>query len=115
MWAGDQKGGWFDPDDEAPSDVVGRDKTGQPCGHSLRERRTFPTLVFVVGLVSPLTPSEGRPTLWEWLLFAVLPIALLACCVRASRSRVGAVFFGGQALAIITFSVWLLVLFRALW
>jgi len=75
----------------------------------------FALLVFVVGLISPLTPSEGRPTLWEWLLFAMLPIALLACCVRASRSRVGAVFFGGQALAIVAFSVWLLFLFKVLW
>lgn len=45
MWADDQKkGAGIDPKDKAPRGVVGRDKTGQPCGHSLRERRTFPTL-----------------------------------------------------------------------
>lgn len=34
---------------EAPRDVVGRNGTGQSCGHSLRERRTSPTLAIMIG------------------------------------------------------------------
>jgi hypothetical protein len=44
MWADDEKGALFDRASEAPKGVVGRNGTGQPYGHSLCERRTFPTL-----------------------------------------------------------------------
>jgi hypothetical protein len=57
MWADDEKGAWFEPRGEAPKGVVGRNGTGQPCGHSLRESRTFPTLdhIEIMNLIDILT------------------------------------------------------------
>ncbi len=42
-------------------------------------------LVFGVGLLSPLTPSEGMPTQTDLLLFAVCPVIAFAACFILSQ------------------------------
>jgi hypothetical protein len=65
MWADYEKGAWFEPRGEAPKGVVGRNGTGQPCGHSLRESRTFPTLGLMTHRFS--------------IVLSLLALALVAC------------------------------------
>ena len=67
-------------------------------------------LVYAVGLIAPLTPSEGVPSLPVILFFIGIPVVLLAWCIRACGSRLSAVFFGLQLAAILAFSTLLFLL-----
>ena len=67
-------------------------------------------LVYAVGLIAPLTPSEGVPSLPVILFFVGLPVVLLGWCIRACGSRLGVAFFGVQLAAILAFSTHLLLL-----
>ena len=66
--------------------------------------------VYAVGLVAPLTPSEGSPSLWEILAFLGIPVAILFWCTRVVVSRLAAMFAGLQLVAVLGFSAWLLLL-----
>lgn len=44
--------------------------------------------LFAVGLISPLTPSEGNPRLIMVILFGVIPILLCALATFKSDNRV---------------------------
>jgi len=44
-------------------------------------------LVFAVGLIAPLTPSEGMPHLTEILMFVGLPVSLLALVGNRARTQ----------------------------
>jgi hypothetical protein len=68
-------------------------------------------LIFAVGLLSPLTPSEGFPTVVTILLFVGVPTVILAWCIRACASRLAALFFGLQLVVVLGFSAWLLYLY----
>lgn len=46
-------------------------------------------VIFVVGLIAPLTPSEGTPTVRDLSLFLFGPILLIATGVYFSRSTAG--------------------------
>jgi protein-S-isoprenylcysteine O-methyltransferase Ste14 len=70
----------------------------------------FALAIFGVGLLSPLTPSEGCPTLADWMLFVVLPLVLLGIVARAAPRlaiRLLAILQGllivGAAIAVIMF------------
>jgi len=65
-------------------------------------------LIYSVGLVAPLTPSEGSPSLVVILMFVGAPVAILAWGIRACGSRVAALFFGLQLVAVLGFSASLL-------
>jgi hypothetical protein len=65
-------------------------------------------LIYAVGLIAPLTPSEGFPSLAVILMFVGIPVAILAWCIRACGSRLAALFFGLQLGAVLGFSAWLL-------
>jgi hypothetical protein len=43
--------------------------------------------IFVIGLTSPLTPSEGRPTTLSLAAFVRLPVALFGAAGANSRER----------------------------
>lgn len=58
-------------------------------------------LVLAAGLIAPLTPSHGSPSALVLVVFAGMPVAILIACLRASRSRLAAVFFGLQLLALV--------------
>lgn len=65
-------------------------------------------LIYAVGLVAPLTPSEGFPSLVVILMFVGVPVAILVWCIRACGSRLAALFFGLQLVAVLGLSVSLL-------
>jgi hypothetical protein len=65
-------------------------------------------LIYAVGLVAPLTPSEGSPSLLVILMFVGIPVAILAWCIRACGSRLAALFFGLQLVAVLGSSASLL-------
>ncbi|NOT11953.1 MAG: hypothetical protein HOP23_09000 [Methylococcaceae bacterium] len=67
-------------------------------------------LIYAFGLVAPLTPSEGSPSLVAILMFVGIPVAILAWCVRACDSRIAALFFGLQLVAVLGFAASLLFL-----
>ncbi|MEC9363141.1 MAG: hypothetical protein VYC42_07945 [Pseudomonadota bacterium] len=66
--------------------------------------------IFIAGLLSPLTPSEGMPSLGHLLLFALLPAALLLYAGYVAGGVSGWSFFGIQAAAVATSVAWLLSL-----
>lgn len=66
--------------------------------------------VYAVGLVAPLTPSEGSPSIWEILVFLGIPVAILFWCTQVVVSRIAALFAGLQLVAVLGFSAWLLLL-----
>lgn len=66
--------------------------------------------IYGIGLVSPLTPSEGLPGIGSLLTFVGLPLLLLmyAACVYSSRAAKTAVRL--QALMVTSFTAWLIYL-----
>ncbi len=66
--------------------------------------------VYALGLISPLTPSEGLPSVPVLLLFVGLPVALLGACIRVAGKKWWAGFLGLQILAIMAFTTYLLLL-----
>jgi hypothetical protein len=66
--------------------------------------------VYALGLLAPLTPSEGLPSVPVLLLFVGLPVALLGACIRVAGAKWWAGFFGLQILAILAFTTYLLLL-----
>lgn len=67
-------------------------------------------LIYAVGMVAPLTPSAGSPSLAAILMFVGVPVAILAWCIRACDSRLAALFFCLQLVAVLGFSASLLCL-----
>jgi len=65
-------------------------------------------LIYAVGLIAPLTPSEGLPSLMDIVVFVGIPVALLFWCIRASRSRLIALIVGLQIATVLFFSASLL-------
>lgn len=71
--------------------------------------------IFGVGLIEPLTPSEGLPGAAEILVFVGGPLALLALLARMARTgrtRIAAVVQGSVIVAI---TMWLLGIQARLW
>ena len=66
--------------------------------------------VYALGLIAPLTPSEGLPSVPVLLLFVGLPVALLGACIQVAGKKWWAGFFGLQILAILAFTTYLLLL-----
>ena len=67
----------------------------------------FAWLILGVGLLSPLTPSEGLPGLPEIGVFVGLPISLLALAAVLTKGRLLRVFALLQAGAVIAIATWL--------
>ncbi len=66
--------------------------------------------VYALGLLAPLTPSEGLPSVLVLLLFLGHPVALLGGCIRVAGAKWWAGFLGLQILAILAFTTYLLLL-----
>jgi hypothetical protein len=49
----------------------------------------FAWVLFGTGMISPLTPSEGMPRIYDWLIFAGSPILLLLICWRVCHGIIG--------------------------
>lgn len=65
---------------------------------------------FGLGLVAPLTPSYGLPSLWEVLLFVGLPLALIALGFQISKRTIERIFVALPFLFILTVAAWLFTL-----
>lgn len=70
--------------------------------------------LYVLGLIAPLTPSEGVPELLDVLLFAALPVVLLAIGTVVARSAVLRLLLVIEAGGIVAFTLHLLRLQGAL-
>lgn len=68
------------------------------------------TVTYMFGLVAPLTPSEGVPSLWELLVFLALPCIVLVGCVNAAQSRFAKALLIAQLFSFGGFGSWLLYL-----
>jgi len=65
-------------------------------------------VLYSVGLISPLTPSEGSAGPTEILIFGLAPVLLLAACIAASKSMLLKVIFFVQLMCIVGVTSWLL-------
>ena len=61
----------------------------------------FALLFYAVGLLSPLTPSEGTPDLVSISIFVGIPIAILGWCLRVCSSLPATLLFGLQLAAVV--------------
>jgi hypothetical protein len=65
-------------------------------------------LLYGLGLVSPLTPSEGMPNVPELFVFAACPIAFLFVSLFLSRTRAARAVTVVEITGIVGLTTWLL-------
>jgi hypothetical protein len=96
---------------EVPSSVLPAENSSK-SGHSrpglALSFNLIGGLIYLFGLVAPLTPSHGRPSVWVVLTFVGGPVALIWSASRAIRSTAVKVFLYGEILLIVGFSCYLL-------
>jgi hypothetical protein len=66
-------------------------------------------LLFALGLLSPLTPSEGYPRLIDIVMFVGVPVLLLGFVAYRLRRSLALGFVLLQLLSVVGISTWLLV------
>jgi hypothetical protein len=66
--------------------------------------------LYGLGLISPLTPSDGRPSILESLIFAGVPSAIVVLSVYRANSPVLKVALSLYATAILAFTTWVLAI-----
>jgi hypothetical protein len=73
-------------------------------------------LLFVVGLLSPLTPSEGRPSTPHLLMFLGLPLLVSGGGLYLSRKMAERLLMVVVLMIVVIFSVMVLIpIFRTTW
>jgi hypothetical protein len=72
-------------------------------------------LIYAVGLIARLTPSEGYPSAKALVMFLGGPVVLLVFVARHSRIRAIRVLSLLQVATILAISTWLLALQAGLW
>jgi hypothetical protein len=82
--------------------------SASPHGFALVMAGMSAWFIFAVGLMAPLTPSEGMPSVAAVVVFVGLPLGLLA--VVAGKARTGFVRAAAvvQGSVIVTITMWLL-------
>jgi hypothetical protein len=65
-------------------------------------------MIYVVGLISPLTPSRGLPTPLALILFAGVPFGIVMAAATTSSSIFVRVILIAEALGILVFTILLL-------
>jgi hypothetical protein len=68
----------------------------------------FAVIVYALGLIGPLTPSSGTPSVSEILTFAGFLAAALLLCARHYRCRTARIAALFQMAFIVLFTAWLL-------
>jgi hypothetical protein len=56
-------------------------------------------VLLAFGLISPLTPSEGCPSLVAVLFFAITPLGMTSACSLYSSGRMTKAFYAMQGIA----------------
>jgi hypothetical protein len=64
-------------------------------------------VIFTVGLIAPLTPSDGPPGFGALAMFAGLPTLLLLAASSGAKSRLSRILLVAQGLAIPALTAWL--------
>jgi hypothetical protein len=64
--------------------------------------------IYGFGLIAPLTPSEGIPTLFDLIVFVGIPLAIFGWCWLKCSALWAKILVIIQGLAIIGFTFWLL-------
>ena len=65
--------------------------------------------IYGVGLIAPLTPSEGIPSVFDLMVFVGIPLGILALCWLKCSALWAKIFVIVQGIAIIGFTCCLLV------
>ena len=65
-------------------------------------------IIFGIGMFGPLTPSEGRPTLFVWLVFSIVPLLLTLVGTVVARSWPVKIALLAEGIAILLWTVELL-------
>ena len=69
-------------------------------------------IIFGIGMIGPLTPSEGHPTLLAWMVFSIVPLLFCLAGTVVARSWPVRIALLAACLAILVFIVDLLRLFE---
>ncbi len=67
-------------------------------------------LIFGVGLLSPLTPSEGAPSIGAVITFAGLPLAFMLNAWRCYSNKAAKYAVVFQSLCVVGFTGWLILI-----
>ena len=65
-------------------------------------------IIFGIGMMGPLTPSEGHPTLLAWLVFSIVPLLLTLVGTVVARSWPVKIALLAEGIAILLWTVELL-------
>jgi len=65
-------------------------------------------IIFGIGMIGPLTPSEGHPTLLVWLLFSVVPLLLTLVGTVVARPWPVKIALLAEGIAILLWTIELL-------
>ena len=65
-------------------------------------------VIFGIGMIGPLTPSEGHPTLLAWLVFSIVPLLLTLVGTVVARSWPVKIALLAEGIAILLWTVELL-------
>jgi hypothetical protein len=71
-------------------------------------------ILFGVGLIGGLTPSNGQPSLAAWFLYSVVPSVLTLAGLFVARSWAVKLFLLAEFIVILALTIDLLRLFRIL-
>jgi hypothetical protein len=71
-------------------------------------------IIFGVGLIGGLTPSNGHPSLVAWFVYSVVPIVLTLVGLFLARDWLVKIFLLAECIGISAVTVNLLRLFRSL-
>jgi hypothetical protein len=71
-------------------------------------------VIFGIGMIEPLTPSEGHPTLLAWLVFSIVPLLLTLIGTAVARPWPVKIALLAESIAILMFTADLLRMFKIL-
>jgi hypothetical protein len=66
-------------------------------------------IIFIIGLISPLTPSEGLPSIIGLLIFWIFPLIILGVVIYHSKIVLIKIIIGIEFLIIFGFEIYLLI------
>jgi len=65
-------------------------------------------IIFGTGMIGPLTPSEGRPTLLAWIVFSIVPLLVTLVATVVARPWPVKIALLAEGIAILLWTVQLL-------
>ncbi len=90
--------------------VYKKESTGNNPKVYLAAINLLALMIYGIGLMAPLTPSERLPSFYELIIFLVFPMGLLGYCFYKLESIYFKIIILIQFFAIASFSIYLLIL-----